>query len=1172
MKISGVDFPGPLLDALCDGKLVVFAGAGVSMGEPANLPDFKQLAREVAKDTGGVLRSGESVDQFLGRLKNKGVKVHKRAARALSENNPEPTDLHRDLLSLYSEKQSIRIVTTNFDSLFEQAAKELPGPTPEVFRAPALPLGRDFNGIVHVHGAVTHPSGMVLTDADFGRAYLTEGWARRFLVDLFRSFIVLFVGYSHDDVVMTYLARALPVREESRFALTDKDEGKWCSLGIEPITYPSSLDHKTLYEGVHGLADYAARGVLDWTREITEIARNPPSLDEEKIDLIQDALFDAEKTRFFKSAASSPEWIDWLDEREHLDGLFGVGELSEIARELARWLAHQFALDYADALFLLIRRHGMRLHPDFWHQLCHEICRQKAPSLDAKKLSRWVSLLLEAAPRNPFDYALHHLGKRCIKADAMDSLLEIFQAMAASRLDIMPVPDRPWSDDDAEGGRSPIYLKLNSIGGFSELEEIWKEGLKPNLGRVAEPLLAGIVENLAARHRKLLAWEEATRDDDTESFSRSAIEDHKQNTYHESIAVLIDAARDCLEWLASNSPEATAGWCERLIGSEAPLLRRLAVHTLSEREDLEPDEKMDWLLPRMNLHDLSTHHEVFRLLKRAYPDFDSERRKAVVEAILAYRWPREEDENKEKWTAHHHFRWLDWLGRAAPDCALVNKARNAILERYPDFQPGEHPDFMCWSSGAQWVSTQSPWTVEELLARPAKEWVDELLSFQPKPMDFDGPDRMRFRSAIEDAAQRNIKWGIALADELKKRGQWGSDPWWVLMNAWRSTLTGDRAKGWDERELRKMLDLLCRSELYQKDAYQVACVLEALVRGGVPDASNLLPQANGIARKLWKRIDRNGPFDTPFDWFDRAINHSAGTLADFWLGSLSVWLKQQDPRPSVLSDEYRAALSAIVQDESFAGKLGRSVLANRISFMLTVDEGWTKENLLPLFEKYDDADGYQAVWDGLLFGRLSDPAVELMKSAFRKAVSRIKSDKFIKYYTYVLTYFRVDEPLEVWIPEFFNHADEEGRRSFARHIGNHFMGMKEERKRKLWNRWLKCYWQNRLEGVPVPLDSGEVGEMFGWMPYFTGDLFPEAVALAVCVDRKLLPESFLIPEINDSDLPQDHPEAVAKLLIHLGGRESPFHIPEVLELIAKLTDSDIPADLKEKLEELRARL
>ena len=62
---------------------------------------------------------------------------------------------------------------------------------------------------------------MVLTDADFGRAYLTEGWARRFLVELFRQFTVLFVGYGHNDTVMNYLARALPESDVAkRFALT----------------------------------------------------------------------------------------------------------------------------------------------------------------------------------------------------------------------------------------------------------------------------------------------------------------------------------------------------------------------------------------------------------------------------------------------------------------------------------------------------------------------------------------------------------------------------------------------------------------------------------------------------------------------------------------------------------------------------------------------------------------------------------------------------------------------------------------------------------------------------------------------------------------------------------------------------------------------------------------
>ena len=42
MKIADIEFPTPLLNALRDGKLVIFAGAGVSRGEPACLPDFNR--------------------------------------------------------------------------------------------------------------------------------------------------------------------------------------------------------------------------------------------------------------------------------------------------------------------------------------------------------------------------------------------------------------------------------------------------------------------------------------------------------------------------------------------------------------------------------------------------------------------------------------------------------------------------------------------------------------------------------------------------------------------------------------------------------------------------------------------------------------------------------------------------------------------------------------------------------------------------------------------------------------------------------------------------------------------------------------------------------------------------------------------------------------------------
>jgi hypothetical protein len=171
------------------------------------------------------------------------------------------------------------LVTTNFDQHFTTAATGLFGPgAVDVYRGPALPLGSKFRGIVHLHGDVNRPQEVVLTDADFGAAYLADAWASRFLVDLFRTFTVLFVGYSHDDVVMTYLARALEQRA-ARFALTAESHPKWGIRGIQEIVCPRGPAgelYQCLYEGIEILATRSQRGALEWKQRAGELASQAP--------------------------------------------------------------------------------------------------------------------------------------------------------------------------------------------------------------------------------------------------------------------------------------------------------------------------------------------------------------------------------------------------------------------------------------------------------------------------------------------------------------------------------------------------------------------------------------------------------------------------------------------------------------------------------------------------------------------------------------------------------------------------------------------------------------------------------------------------------------------------------------------------------------------------------
>lgn len=100
MRLAGVDFPRGLTEAPERGDLVVFAGAGVSMGPPANLPNFEGLAAAIAVGTGEAQQESEPVDRFLGRLASNGTSVHERAADTLHGGGPAPTSLHGDLLPI----------------------------------------------------------------------------------------------------------------------------------------------------------------------------------------------------------------------------------------------------------------------------------------------------------------------------------------------------------------------------------------------------------------------------------------------------------------------------------------------------------------------------------------------------------------------------------------------------------------------------------------------------------------------------------------------------------------------------------------------------------------------------------------------------------------------------------------------------------------------------------------------------------------------------------------------------------------------------------------------------------------------------------------------------------------------------------------------------------------
>ena len=161
-----VDLPEALISAQHDGRLVIFAGAGVSMGPPSDLPSFEALADVVAQ---GVLprKPGEALDGFLGRVEQHGVDIQMRTRQIIDVSTSVARDLQHSIVKLFRDEDSLRLVTTNFDRHFTAAAKTQ-YPTSDIFIGPALPLVREFAGLVYLHGAVENARAhLVLTDRDF---------------------------------------------------------------------------------------------------------------------------------------------------------------------------------------------------------------------------------------------------------------------------------------------------------------------------------------------------------------------------------------------------------------------------------------------------------------------------------------------------------------------------------------------------------------------------------------------------------------------------------------------------------------------------------------------------------------------------------------------------------------------------------------------------------------------------------------------------------------------------------------------------------------------------------------------------------------------------------------------------------------------------------------------
>lgn len=296
---NGPDIPEALLQAHEEGRVVFFCGAGISY--PAGLPGFGGLVKEIYRLCGAslsdsvieqeVFKSGQfdaTLDLLERRLPGQRMAVRRALTQALKPRlrRKGATDTQAALLRLARSREgALRLVTTNFDRLFHVAARRTKQPF-QSCSAPMLPIPKNsrWNALVYLHGVLpergddTALNRLVVTSGDFGLAYLTERWAARFVSELFRNYVVCFVGYSINDPVLRYMMDALAADRmqgeviPQAWALGECEPGKeqqkaveWEAKGVTPILYTvpaQTNDHSALHQTLHAWADIYRDGVM----------------------------------------------------------------------------------------------------------------------------------------------------------------------------------------------------------------------------------------------------------------------------------------------------------------------------------------------------------------------------------------------------------------------------------------------------------------------------------------------------------------------------------------------------------------------------------------------------------------------------------------------------------------------------------------------------------------------------------------------------------------------------------------------------------------------------------------------------------------------------------------------------------------------------------------------
>ena len=1110
-----------------------FAGAGVSMGAPSNLDNFIQLAKKIGEGAPQAFtdKDEEYPEIYLGKLKSSKVKIYDRLHSELQKPGSTHTPLHCNICRLFNGLEKSRIITTNYDLHFKSAFEEVYDKKPQVYISPALPLGKSFSGIIHIHGALgADTEGIVLTDDDFGRAYLTEGWARRFLRDVFENNTVLFVGYSHDDTVMKYLARGLPPSDDHmRYVLVgEKDKSDhWKHLGIQPIYFPqkNNSDFSTLYDSIEQLAKLNASGALDLEKRISEIVSTFSELDEESESQLKWYLGKEHTTRFFTKHAKDVEWLNWAFKNGYLNLISKQGELDEREKLLASWFSNFCVTNYQKALEIFNSESKNSPNTQLIRSIASQLIFADSQTTSKEIYASWLSVLY------PYISYWHQqiypqLFENLTKHNATEILVYLFKLLTEPKVNIKKYFSFGFDEDKDRIIDYEIYFYLSEY--LARI--IVNKHLIPAIEDTSIDLINALIDNLNKVYLLNKSLSKSNENFDGMSSGRSAIESHEQDKYPDTIDVLIDATRDVLEYFIKTDPDYANTVIESLLKFESKLLIRIAIHGLCEIDTLTSKEKIYLIIENGWLIQFQLKHEVYRLISNEFPQLEDAVKKDVINQFfneLESLLKGQKDDEKEKDIAYQKFNLLSWLHKHDKDCIFINEHLKEIKEEHPNFKPREYLDLTSWTTSGSNITRSKTIQAETLLSKKPKEVLDIILEELPEE-DYEKRDSLY---GLTKACNENPDWCSDFAKEILKKGIKDNFLIDAVLNSW----IDEGIKNFIEDDHYKFIS---------DEKIQEACVRELsrhfyslYTDKNVELDQEELNRLEELVNSLWKFANNVKSGVSEDSWLGRAINHPAGNLVLTWIKIISADLKLNNEEALLTDKIFQERFSKIVNEESARDEYGIAILGSQFAYLYGIKREWATENLLPLFD-FNKSDNAEMVWDGWLsWGRLTYDSGEALFPYYKSSIPFLAQNDFKKNMRFSihlaeLVLFHLDDPIDDILNDFFSKADQSSRIDLINQIGHRLGHLEPKKQEHHWNIWIQKFIHNRIQSIPIPLTPGEYEGILSWLTHLK-PVFAEAVTTFLEAEPQSFKHSSVFSDLLDSELFINKTDEVINLLLHV---------------------------------------